>query len=369
MTSLPDKSVAHILDYSIFFKESNSLLSITDNRGVFLDVSRGFAHVLKMKREDVVGKPFMEFVHPDDIQRTIAKFNEINRDQPQTIEFENRYIDACGDSHDLQWTSYLDIEKGLVFSSLSEVTDLRAAEAASREMYLKLEQSNLELSQFAFIATYEIKQPLKIINGYARILKSRYKRKLNEQGIHLIQNIESATVEMDALLDYLTAYSKANHKRLPYVEFNLAKDFSRISEMFDFELLEKGIVFTVKNLPERIVGNRIQLLQVFQNCIENSIKYQHPDRQLELIVTCKVLNDNNGFEFSITDNGIGISPDVITDVFELFKQGNPLVEGSGVGLSLCRKIVNMHGGKISVDSVEGQSTTIRFTIPKHAVTS
>ena len=231
-----------------------------------------------------------------------------------------------------------------------------------KEQYRQLEQSNIELKRFAFIASHDLKEPLRSIGSYANLLQRRYKDKIDESANEFLEYITSNTKRLYTLLNDVLDYSKleVNKQESQLVDANEAIKIA--NENLEAKIAEKNVQISVGELPE-ITAGKLHLVQLFQNLIDNSIKYSESQTPTVEIAS----NEKNGFyEFSVKDNGIGIDPQWQPKIFEMFKRlhNKEKYEGNGIGLAICKKIVQEYGGNIWVESAEGEGSTFYFTFPK-----
>ena len=227
----------------------------------------------------------------------------------------------------------------------------------------QLENSNEDLENFAYVASHDLKEPLRMINSYTALLKRRYNSVLDETGQEFMFFVTDAAKRMNVLLDDLLNYSRVGKNGtmdnmtnvndvLLIVQSNLSR---RLEE-------ENGVIHIQKDNIPTILSNHTQLVQLFQNIISNALKFRG-ERDPVVLVDCKIKNGQH--IFSVKDNGIGIAPEHQERVFEMFKRLHTRdeYEGTGIGLSTCKKIVQKHGGEIWLESEHGVGTTFFFSIP------
>jgi len=235
------------------------------------------------------------------------------------------------------------------------------------EIHIKnkqLECSNEDLQQFAYVASHDLKEPLRMIHSYTSLLERRYKDQMDESGKEFMHFIVDAVDRMKILLDDLLDYSRAgNSEKAP--EMISVEDMMVIVESnlrFRFEDLNGTLVVKNENLPS-IKSHRTQLMQLLQNLVSNGVKFNKPDRDPIVTVDCE--KKDNLYVFSVKDNGIGISEENLNKVFEMFRRlhSREEYEGTGIGLATCKRIVSNMGGDIWVESVEGEGSTFFFSVP------
>ncbi|MEO1518546.1 MAG: tetratricopeptide repeat protein [Bacteroidota bacterium] len=251
-------------------------------------------------------------------------------------------------------------EKNVLIQKQNE--QLEIANQRQVEMNQKLEDSNKELEQFAYVASHDLKEPLRTINSYTSLLQRRFLPKVSDPTANEFMNfIMDGTQRMQNLLDELLNYSRAIRSSQNLEMVNT----SEIAEMVTFNLnrliQEKNAQVDIGHLPV-IKANKTQINQLFQNLISNAVKYTHQDNP-QVTVQCK--EKDQQYVFSIKDNGIGIAPEHKEEIFQMFRRlhTNKEFEGTGIGLATCKKIVSQYGGNIWVESVKNEGSTFFFSIP------
>ncbi len=224
-------------------------------------------------------------------------------------------------------------------------------------------ESNIQLTQFAHIASHDLKAPIRLINSFSSLLKVKLGDKLNEEEQEYFEFIESNGQKMSNLIDDLLQYSKVNSQKLNISKINAQEIAEEVLTILRHQADDKNVkVKIVEPLPV-LRADPIKIKRVFQNLISNAIKFS--DKGEEAKVEIGVTDFKNKWKFFIKDNGIGIK-NKNQDIFKPFTQLNPNSKygGTGMGLSFCQKIIQRHGGEISFDSVPGKGSTFCFTIDK-----
>ena len=248
---------------------------------------------------------------------------------------------------------------------LGEIDELELrVEERTRELAASnqiLERSNIELQQFAYIASHDLLSPLRSIAGFVQLLKIKYQGTPDEQANDWIHRTVQAIGQMQALIRDLLAYSRVDSRFRPFVATSFLDVFHDAVKLLEPSIREVQGQVTCAELPV-IMGDRSQLVQLMDNLIGNGLKY-HGDRAPRVHVSA----ERNGEEwnFSVCDNGIGIAPEYYERIFEIFQRLHDKEEypGTGIGLAVCRRIVDGHGGRIWVESEPGQGSAFHFTIP------
>ncbi|MGB0653416.1 MAG: sensor histidine kinase [Thermoplasmatota archaeon] len=230
-----------------------------------------------------------------------------------------------------------------------------------QQMLAELERSNKELEQFAYVASHDLQEPLRMVASYTRMLERRYKGKLDDDADEFIGYAVEGAGRMQALINALLAYSRVGSQGLQIDEVPLGRSVQTAMASLRGALEQTGAVVQVGEMPT-VRGDGRLLAQLFQNLIGNAIKFSG-DAKPQVRVSAKA--DGRRWRIEVQDNGIGIEPQHQERIFQIFQRlhGRSDFEGTGIGLALCRKIVEQHGGTIGVTSKPGHGSTFHFTLP------
>jgi two-component system sensor histidine kinase/response regulator len=240
--------------------------------------------------------------------------------------------------------------------------ELEVEVAARRETEAALRRSNTELEQLAYVASHDMQEPLRMVASYLQLVAQRYKGQLDADADEFIGYAVDGAKRMQALINDLLAYSRVGTKARPFE----ATDCNRIADValgnLAIAIAETGVKVTCDALPT-VQGDASQLLQLFQNLVANAIKFKRAD---PATVHISARPEGGFWRFGVSDNGIGIAPEYFERIFVLFQRlhGRSEYPGTGIGLAICKKIVERHGGEITVQSALGQGSTFSFTIPR-----
>lgn len=226
----------------------------------------------------------------------------------------------------------------------------------------KLEQSNQDLEQFAYIASHDLRSPLQTIIGFAQIFNQKYQQYLDEKGKHYLDRIITGGYRMNKLIGALLEYSRIGCKHLEFKPVDGNKMLAQVLESLQAEIESSHAVIVRDNLPN-FIGDEVQIEQLFQNLISNGIKYRNPQVKPQIKIT---VEPRINFEYliGIHDNGIGICAEDFQRIFQVFQRlhNSEQYPGTGIGLAVCQKIIDNHGGRLWVESEENQGTSFYFTL-------
>ena len=247
-------------------------------------------------------------------------------------------------------------------ASLRDMTERKKADEKLKQTADELEQSNRELEQFAYVASHDLQEPLRAISGYMQLLERRYTDKLGEDAKQLITRAIGAVMRMKALIEGLLDYSRVGTRGKPFTLIDSSNIFDKAVANLQATIKESHAVITHDSLPE-VMGDGVQWIQLFQNLIGNAIKFRG-DRKPEIHIGAEYQKECGEWLFSVRDNGIGIESQYAERIFQIFQRLHTSSDypGTGIGLAVCKKIVERHGGRIWVESELGSGTTFLFTV-------
>ena len=235
------------------------------------------------------------------------------------------------------------------------------AEQALEEKAKELQRSNADLQQFAYVASHDLQEPLRVMSGYLDLLRDEIKDGASDDALHIIERIKRSSQRMDALIQDLLDYARVDSQPEPFRESDLNEVLEYAIGNLEIKLREDKVAVEHGDLPT-VRGDQNQLVQLFQNLIANSVKFRS-DNDCKVIVGAE--RDDSNWHITIADNGIGIDASHLDRIFTIFERLNPQdrYPGSGIGLAVCKKIIERHGGRIWAESEVGSGTTMHFTLP------
>lgn len=245
------------------------------------------------------------------------------------------------------------------FDSMAEALQERDRELEARTE--ELERSNEELEQFAYIASHDLQEPLRMISSYTQLLAKRYKDQLDGDANEFINYAVDGANRMQVLINDLLSYSRVGTKGEDFSHVDLNSVLEAVKANLKGVIEETGAVIKYSKLPT-VMADNSQMIQLFQNLIGNAVKFRREGVTPEIEITSK--KEGNLFRFVVKDNGIGIDKKYLDRIFVIFQRLHTKEEfpGTGIGLAICKKIVERHGGEISVESAEGKGSDFTFTL-------
>jgi len=289
--------------------------------------------------------------------------SDIMEDAYKLIEFFP-HIGESGRWLALTTTTMKNAENEIVgaIEAIEDITDQKNNEWCLKRHARALEVSNEELKTFAYVASHDLQEPLRMISSYVTLLERRYKGKLDADADEFIAYAVDGAKRMQSLINDLLEYSRVGRSHREFSVTSTRDVLGSVLKNLSTIIKEKEADITYDALPD-VEADSLQLRQLFQNLISNALKFSRDG----LIPRVEIEAKRHGphWIFSVTDNGIGIETEYKTKIFEIFQRlhGNKKYSGTGIGLAICKKIVERHGGRIWVSSVPGKGSTFYFSLP------
>ncbi len=253
-----------------------------------------------------------------------------------------------------------------------EVIERRKAEAQLRQALDELARSNDDLRRFAYVASHDLQEPLRMITSYLGLVERRYREKLDDDGREFIDFAVDGARRMRALIQSLLEYSRVDRGAGELEEVDAGAVLEQVIEDLALEIEEAGATVSADPLP-RLQADPALLRQLIQNLLSNALKFRHPDRPPQVQVSARRVGDAGdpahtdipGWRLEVRDNGIGIEQRYHDRIFVIFQRlhQRDQYDGTGIGLAICKRIVERRGGTIALESTPGDGTTFRFTVP------
>jgi light-regulated signal transduction histidine kinase (bacteriophytochrome) len=260
--------------------------------------------------------------------------------------------------------SPLETDEGpLVISIVRDITERTRITEQLQQQAADLARSNADLQQFAYVASHDLQEPLRMVASYTQLLARRYQGKLDADADEFIAFAVDGATRMQHLIEDLLAYSRVGTRGKQFASTDVNVVVSRVLRDLQGTIDGSRAVVTRDDLPT-VDADAVQLGEVFQNLIANALKFRGAE---DPRVRVSAERDGNTWRFAVRDNGIGIEPRHAERIFVIFQRLHARADypGTGIGLAICKRIVERHGGKIWVDSRPGAGSTFSFTLPAH----
>jgi len=328
-----------------------------DGRQIY--VNPAFCKMVGWSEEELIGAmpPFV-YWPPEDVEVISAGFRDVLNGKIPPGGIEVRFRRRNEERFDvIILLSPLKDGQGRTTGWLASVYDITGRKRTEEE----LRRSNAELEQFTYIASHDLQEPLRMISIFTQLLARRYKGKLDRSADEFIGYVVDGAIRMQQMLEDLLTYSRIGTHAKPFEQVNCEDVFNQAVANLGVDIEENKATVTHDPLPA-IMADASQMVQLFQNLISNAIKFRREEAPR---VHVSAERKKNEWVFSVRDNGIGISPDFMGRLFQIFQREHAVSEypGTGVGLAICRRIVEHHGGRIWAESQLGRGSTFYFTIP------
>lgn len=360
-------------DSERFFDLSLDKMCVAGFDGFFKRLNPAWEQSLGYSRQELMARPFADFVHPDDVAKTDSETQQ-NAQGNNTESFENRYLCKDGTYKWLAWRAKAVPEEQLIYAAARDITEQKKADQVLQAAMIQLERSNRELQDFASIASHDLQEPLRAIQAFGDRLQTRHGASLNEEARDYLSRIQNAAGRMRSLIQDLLTYSRVATKTRPFSSVNLATTVQGIMADLAIRLEDTGGRVEIGDLPA-IEADAMQMRQLFQNLIDNGLKF-HRDGQLPIVrIYVRPEEEQASPEaweegeplvhIVVQDNGIGFDEKFVDRIFSPFERlhNQRKYGGTGIGLAICRKIAERHGGGISVRSTPGQGSEFSIALP------
>jgi PAS domain S-box-containing protein len=335
--------------------------------GRFLRVNRRLTEILGYTESELIGRSVKEVSHPEDRDVTDAQRALVRAGQRESVRFEKRYLKKGGAP---VWVSLgVALMRDAAgapqyeIAMFDDITERKQAEVALREAHEELKRSNSELEQFAYVASHDLQEPLRMVSSYTQLLGRRYHDKLDADAREFMGYIVDGAARMKQLIEDLLAYSRVGTKSRDFKPVDLERPLRRALANLKAAIEESRAAVSFDPLPT-LPADEGQLAQVLQNLMGNALKFRSEAAPRIHVAA----NEREAeWEIAVRDNGIGIEPQYFERIFMVFQRLHNKGEypGTGIGLAIVKKVVERHGGRVRVESTPGEGSAFIFTLPKH----
>jgi PAS domain S-box-containing protein len=315
--------------------------------------------------EQLLGKSPFEVFHPDCHAIMRERIGKLLAGQRAPV-LEEKIVRLDGVVVDVEVVAAPVADQGerAILVLLRDITERKRAEAALQQTTEDLQRSNRDLEQFAYVASHDLQEPLRAVGGYVKLLQHRFPDKLDSKARGYVAGAFDGATRMERLIIDLLAYSRVGTRGGNFVSADLNALLEQVKGNLEAGIKSSHATVTHDALPALSV-DATQMMQLFQNLIGNALKF-HGEQPPRVHVGAR--QEEGRWVFSVRDNGIGIEPQYYERIFQIFQRLHTRKDypGTGIGLAICKRIVERHGGAIWVESQPGQGTTFYFSIPEAA---
>ena len=337
-----------------------------DPDGSLIYISPSCERITGYRSDEFINNPGLlkDIIHPEDQLLVGNHFDSIDSAPPYAVEF--RIVSPAGET---RWIGhrcqavYGDDGRFLGRRvSNRDITKLKEIEEVVKQRTEELESRNKDLEQFAYVASHDLQEPLRMVSSYMGLIEGRYKGRLDADADEFIGYAVDGAKRMRMLINDLLEYSRVGTHGKPFGPVDCETLLNRSLDHLQLMIEDSGATVTHDHLPT-VIGDGAQLMRLFQNLINNSLKFR---KDASPLIHVSAEPCDGDWLFSVHDNGIGIDPQYADRIFVIFQRLHDREEypGTGIGLAICKKIVERHGGRIRVQSEQDKGATFIFTIPR-----
>jgi PAS domain S-box-containing protein len=357
--------------FQSWFEDAPVACHEVDRQGVLLCVNQAECELLGFSAEEMVGRPIWDFMASEDREKTRTGLLQRIADEQPLVPLEREYKRRDGSSvimeiHQKRIRDAAGRPTGLR-TFLLDITQRKRAEMTLVEQADKLARSNSELEQFAYVASHDLQEPLRKIQAFGDRLKTKYESGLGPEGVDYLTRMQNAAARMQVLIQDLLSLSRVASNAKPFTMVDLNEVVRTVVSDLEMRVQDAGGRVEIGTLPV-IFGDRGQMAQLFQNLIGNGLKFRKPGESPLVKIDSQaqtVPSGAAGWRITVEDNGIGFDEKYRDRIFQIFQRlhGRSEYEGTGIGLAICRKIVDRHSGAIQANSLPGAGAKFIITLP------
>lgn len=347
-----------------FFNLSLDMLCVAAFDGYFKQLNPAWETTLGWTKEELLAKPYLEFVHPDDRESTITEAKKLSTGGV-TIIFENRYLCRDGSYKWLQWNAIPFLEQQLIYAAARDVTERKQMEEKLKSYSVQLEAANKEMEAFSYSVSHDLRAPLRHVDGFSQVLLEEHADKLNEKGKDHLQRVRAAAQRMSELIEDMLRLSRVTRAEMKHERVDLSGLARKIVLELQKAQPERRVDFTIT--PGLVVEGDGRLLRVMlENLLGNAWKFTRKRSNAE--IKFGMVQHEGLKAYFVRDNGAGFEMDYAGKLFAPFQRLHTAEEfpGTGIGLATVQRIIHRHGGRVWAEGDVGKGATFYFTIPLQA---
>ena len=360
--------------FQAMVENSSDMITIRDHEGNLRFRSSSIKNILGYEPDEYVNRASYDLIHADDLPAIREKSEALANGEIEMFQVEYRCRHKNGSWRILEGVARryndetIDLH-GIIVNS-RDITDRKMAEKQLRNYTFKLEQSNRELQEFAYVASHDLQEPLRKVQAFGDRLEKKCAAALSDEGRDYVNRMKNAAGRMQNLINDLLTFSRVATKTQPFQPMELKTIVEEVVSDLEVRIEQTGGRVEIGELPV-LEADPLQMRQLFQNLIGNGLKFHRPDEK-PLVKVFVEKDSSKGDEIeegfcriAIEDNGIGFDEKYLDRIFTVFQRlhGRMEYEGSGIGLAVCRKIVERHSGQITAASEEGKGATFFIDLP------
>jgi PAS domain S-box-containing protein len=343
----------------IFYKNSN---------GKYVGCNGEFEKFSGLSESQIIGKSVYEIAPKEIADRYSEADAELLKNGGSQV-YEWKVMSSGGELKDVFFHKaalydYFGNITGLI-GAITDVTEIKKYENILKKQQAELERSNLDLEQFAYTVSHDLQEPLRMVSGFTDLLKKKYGDSLNEEALKYIDFAVDGAKRMQDMIQGLLAYSRVSTQANPFDTVSLNNVLETALKNLSAAIKESSAEIVRGDLPA-VTGDRSQLISVFQNLIGNAVKFRRDGAAPHIIVGAEKAGDDGKVLITVEDNGIGIDNRHFGSIFMMFHRLHSAEKyaGTGIGLPVCKKIIERHGGEIAIESEKGKGTKFMFKLNK-----
>ncbi|MGK7888076.1 MAG: ATP-binding protein [Leptolyngbyaceae cyanobacterium] len=350
--------------YHRLYHKTPVMLHTIDASGTLMRVSDYWLRKLGYNRSEVLGRPFTDFLSTASADHVATVLLPQCAELEVCIDVPYQMVCKNGTVLDILLSAIAERNAAGAFAQLLsvivDVTELQRAQQELSDRAAALARSNSDLEQFAYVVSHDLQEPLRAMTLFSELLQQCYGSQLDESAKTYIQHIVDGGIRMQGMIDGILAFSRISYRQQTVKDVDVTMIVETATKLLATTIAETNATITYDALPI-VTADHNQILQLFQNLISNALKFHGSDSpQIHITAQCR----SDSWQFNVQDNGIGIPVDRQSRIFTLFQQlyDHPTAQGNGIGLAICKKIVERHQGRIWLDSVPGEGTCFHFTL-------
>ncbi len=345
-----------------FVEEMNDGYCVIQDSTIVFANAR-IAQMFGYTQDEVIGKSILDLLPSEIISELTEAHARRRRGEAVPPQYETALTSKDGAARPVEFGARLISYEGKPAASvvIRDITERKSAEAKLQQTMQDLARSNAELEQFAYVASHDLQEPLRMVTSFVQLLARRLEGKLDADSSEYIAYVVDGASRMQMLINDLLAFSRVGTRGNPFEVTECEAALHSAVTNLQLTIEDNDVVITHDPLPT-VMADGMQLVQLFQNLISNAIKF-HGEERPRIHISAK--QEENEWVLSVRDNGIGIDPEYHERIFLIFQRlhGRGEYAGTGIGLAICKRIAERHGGRIWVQSELGKGSTFYFTIP------